>query len=48
MTCHKANQSKKSHREVESILIHYFNTYTHITATKAKPFPNSNNQADIL
>jgi hypothetical protein len=28
-------------------LIHYFNTYTHITATKAKPFPNGK-QADIF
>ncbi len=45
--CRKANQGKKSHKDVESILIHYFNTYTHITATKAKPFPN-NMQADIL
>ncbi len=39
--CHKANQGKEAHRDVESILIHYFNTYTHITATKAKPFPNT-------
>ena len=46
--CRKANQGKKSHKDVESILIHYFNTYTHITATKAKPFPNSNMVADIL
>ncbi len=38
--CRKANQGKKSHKDVESILIHYFNTYTHITATKAKPFSN--------
>ncbi len=34
--CHKAKQGNKS--SVESILIHYFNTNTHITATKAKPF----------
>ena len=46
--CQRANQGKKSHKDVESILIHYFNTYTHITATKAKPFANSNMQADIL
>jgi hypothetical protein len=45
--CRKANQGKKSHKDVESILIHYFNTYTHITATKAKPFPNGQ-VADIL
>jgi hypothetical protein len=31
--CLRANQGKKSHKDVESILIHYFNTYTHITAT---------------
>jgi hypothetical protein len=46
--CRKANHGKKSHKDVESILIHYFNTYTHITATKAKPFANSNMVADIL
>ncbi len=46
--CLKAKQGKKSHKDVESILIHYFNTYTHITATKAKPFANTNMQADIL
>jgi hypothetical protein len=46
--CQRANQGKKSHKDVESILIHYFNTYTHITATKAKPFANSNMQADIV
>jgi len=46
--CQRANQGKKSHKDVESILIHYFNTYTHITATKAKPFANTNMQADIL
>jgi hypothetical protein len=46
--CLKANQGKKAHKDVESILIHYFNTYTHITATKAKPFANTNMQADIL
>ncbi len=46
--CRKANQGSKSHKDVESILIHYLNTYTHITATKAKPLLNSNMQADIL
>jgi hypothetical protein len=45
--CRKANQGKKSHKNVESFLFHYFNIYTHITATKAKPFPNCM-QADIL
>ena len=45
--CRKANQGKKSHKDVEWTIIHYFNTYTSITATKAKPFPGGK-QADIL
>ena len=44
--CLKANQGKKSHKDVET-LIHHLNTYTSITATKAKPFSNGT-QADIL
>jgi hypothetical protein len=36
--CLKANQGKKSHKDVEATIIHHFNTYTSITATKAKPF----------
>jgi hypothetical protein len=40
-------QGKKSHKDVESLLIHYFNTYSHITATKAEPFSNGK-QADIF
>ena len=32
---------------VEATIIHHFNTYTSITATKAKPFPDGK-QADIL
>jgi hypothetical protein len=45
--CRKANQGNKSHKDVQSILIHYFNTFTHITATKARPFPNGK-QAERL
>jgi hypothetical protein len=45
--CRKANQGKKSHKDVEATIIHHFNTYTSITATKAKPFSNGT-QADIL
>jgi hypothetical protein len=37
----------RSHRDVEWTIIHYFNTYTSITATMAKPFPGGK-QADIL
>ncbi len=36
--CLKANQGKKSHKDVEATIIHHFNTYTSITATEAKPF----------
>ena len=36
--CRRANQGKKSHKDVETTLMHHFNTYTSITATKAKPF----------
>jgi hypothetical protein len=44
----KANQGKKSqHKHVKATIIHHFNTYTSITATKAKPFPDGK-QADIL
>ena len=46
--CQRANQGKKAHKDIEFILTHYFNTYTHITAIKAKPFANTNMQADIL
>jgi hypothetical protein len=45
--CLKANQGKRSHKDVEWKIIHNFNTYTSITATKAKPFPGGK-QADIL
>ncbi len=45
--CLKANQGKKSHKGVEATIIHHFNTYTSITATKAKPFPDGK-LADIL
>jgi hypothetical protein len=38
--CRKANQGNKSHKDVEATIIHHFNTYTSITATKAKPFTN--------
>jgi hypothetical protein len=37
--CLKANQGKKSHKDVEATIIHHFNTYTHITATKPTPTP---------
>jgi hypothetical protein len=42
----KAKQGNKSHKDVEAI-IHHFNTYTHITATKAEPFHHGK-QTDIL
>jgi hypothetical protein len=45
--CRKANQGNRSHKDVEATIIYHFNTYTHITAAKAKPFHNGN-QADIL
>ena len=45
--CRKANQGKKSHKDVEATIIHHFNTYTSFAATKAAPFPNGT-QADIL
>jgi hypothetical protein len=45
--CLKANQGKKSHKDVEATIIHHLITYTNITATRAKPFPDSK-QADIL
>jgi hypothetical protein len=38
--CKKANQGKKSHKDVESVIMHWFNAHTSITATKAKPFAN--------
>jgi hypothetical protein len=45
--CRMANQGNKSHEDVEATVIHRFNTYTSITATKAKPFPDGM-RADIL
>jgi hypothetical protein len=36
----KANQGRNSHKDVEATIIHHLNTYTNITATKAKPFPD--------
>ncbi len=45
--CLKANQGNKSHKDVEATIIHHFNTYTNITAIKAKPFQDDR-QADIL
>jgi hypothetical protein len=45
--CLKTNQGKKSHKDVEATIIHHFNTYTNITATKPKPFSDKK-QADIL
>ena len=42
-----ANQGNKSHKDVEATIIHHLNTYTNITATKPKPFPDGK-QADIL
>ncbi len=36
-----------THRDVETTLIHHFNTYPSITASKAKPFSDGT-QADIL
>ncbi len=45
--CLKANQGKRSHKDVEATIIHHFNTYTRITATKPKPSFNGK-QGDIL
>jgi hypothetical protein len=45
--CRTANQDKKSHKDVEATIIHHFNTYTSITASKAAPFSNGT-RADIL
>jgi hypothetical protein len=47
--CRKANQDNKSHNDddVEATIIHHFNSYSSITATKAKP-STGNKQADIL
>ena len=45
--CRKANQGKKSLKDVEATIFHHLNTYTSITATKAKPFTDDT-QADIL
>ncbi len=46
--CPKANQGKKSHKDVEAVLINHFNIHTHITATKAKFFPGDKLQTDIF
>ncbi len=35
--CLKANQGAKWHKDVEATIIHHLNTYTNMTATKAKP-----------
>ena len=43
----KANQGKKSHKDVKATIIHHLNTYTSITASKAAPL-SSGTQADIL
>ncbi len=45
--CLKANQGKKSLKDVKATIIDHFNTYINITATKAKPFPDGK-QADLL
>ncbi len=37
--CPKANQGKKSRKDVEATIIHHLNTYTNIMATKATTFP---------
>jgi hypothetical protein len=44
--CLKANQGKNRKR-TSATIIHHFNTYTNIKATKANPFPDGK-QADIL
>ncbi len=45
--CLKANLGKKSHKDVKATIIHKFNHFTNITATKPKPFPDGK-QADIF
>jgi hypothetical protein len=35
-----AKQGENSHKDVEATLIQHFNTYTNMTASKAKPFPD--------
>jgi hypothetical protein len=44
--CKRANQGKKSHKDVEMVIMQWFNAHTSITASKAKPFVNGK-QADI-
>ena len=46
--CPKANQGKKSHNDVEAVLMNHINNHTHMTATKAKFFPGDKLQADIF
>ena len=45
--CRKAKQGKRSHKDVEVTIMHRFNTYTGITATKVEPLTDDT-QADIL
>jgi hypothetical protein len=40
----KANKGMKSHKAVEATIIYHFNTYTSITACKAKPFRTASKQ----
>jgi hypothetical protein len=46
--CPKANQGKKSHHDVEAVLMYHINNHTHMTATKAKFFQGDKLQADIF
>ena len=45
--CLKANQGNKSHKDVEATIIHHFSTYTSITATKTKPFPDGTQERHL-
>ncbi len=46
--CFKANQGNKSHKDVEATIINLFNSYTSITAPKAKPFPDGKQAGSLL
>jgi hypothetical protein len=46
--CLKANQGKKSHKDVEATIIRHLNTYTNITASKPKPFPDGKSRHPSL
>ena len=46
--CLEAKQGEKPHNDVEATIIHYFNTLTSMTATKAKPCPDGKRGGILL